>query len=232
MAKRKIPKVLNEEEEQKLLDQFNKRYISAHRNYVLIKTFLDLGLRLEEARNLKWDHFSRDLSGDLRLKVVNGKGGKQRTLWPNDELTEELEEWKERQQEEIGECEHVFTTTRKPGPNDDYERGQQLGRNYIQQMVYKYADKAGIQKEEGEAVEYERKNPKTGEVEKIVQQPRKVSPHTLRHTFATKFYRETKDLRALQQVLGHADISTTMIYTHLVNDEAKEGMKKLGKKAV
>lgn len=41
-----------------------------------------------------------------------------------------------------------------------------------------------------------------------------VSPHTLRHTFATDLYRETKNIRLVQKALGHSDLSTTMIYTH------------------
>ncbi len=46
--------------------------------------------------------------------------------------------------------------------------------------------------------------------------PKDVHPHMLRHTFATEFYRQTKDIRLTQKMLGHADLSTTMIYTHIV----------------
>lgn len=52
-----------------------------------------------------------------------------------------------------------------------------------------------------------------------------VHPHMLRHTFATDLYRVTKDIRLVQKTLGHADLSTTMIYTHLVDDDLAHAMR-------
>ncbi len=52
-----------------------------------------------------------------------------------------------------------------------------------------------------------------------------VHPHTLRHTFATDLYRVTKDIRLVQKTLGHADLSTTMIYTHLVDEDMAHAMR-------
>jgi site-specific recombinase XerD len=54
-----------------------------------------------------------------------------------------------------------------------------------------------------------------------------VHPHMLRHTFATDLYRVTKDIRLVQKTLGHADLSTTMIYTHLVDDDVVHAMRTL-----
>jgi site-specific recombinase XerD len=55
----------------------------------------------------------------------------------------------------------------------------------------------------------------------------RVSPHTLRHTFATRLYRETGKIRMVQKALGHSDLSTTMIYTHVVDEELETALKGL-----
>ena len=70
-------------------------------------------------------------------------------------------------------------------------------------MVKHYAAKAGIEKD--------------------------ISPHTLRHSFATDLYRETSKIRLVQKVLGHSDLSTTMIYTHIHDPKVEEALKSFRK---
>ncbi len=77
----------------------------------------------------------------------------------------------------------------------------------------------------------------TSTVEKIIRNlaeeagiGRKVTPHTLRHTFATNILKNGGDIRFIQTLLGHSSISTTEIYTHLDNEAMREMFRKFGPK--
>ena len=82
-------------------------------------------------------------------------------------------------------------------------KGTQVATSHLRRSVKRYARDAGIE-----------------EVDRV-------SPHTLRHTFATRLYRKTSNIRMVQKALGHSDLSTTMIYTHVVDEELEGAMKGL-----
>lgn len=87
-------------------------------------------------------------------------------------------------------------------------QGGQLDQRYIREVCYRISEKAGVFINDG-------------------QTQKRVSPHKLRHTLATELLREgTCNIRDLQELLGHGDIKTTMVYTHVVMDELQEKIKK------
>ena len=56
---------------------------------------------------------------------------------------------------------------------------------------------------------------------------KKLGPHALRHTFATHLYSRTGDILVVQRALGHRDLSTTQVYTHLVDGALEDALERL-----
>jgi site-specific recombinase XerD len=183
----RLPTVLTVAEQKLLLAAPNKKVATGLRNYALLKLFLNLGLRVSEAIDLKVDDIDWQ-SG--RLTVVQGKGGRDRVLWLADEDLELLSSWLAKRPAPSS---YLFTT----------REGGRISDRYVRKFVKSYARKKKISKD--------------------------VHPHALRHTFATDLLRKTGNIRMVQKALGHASLATTMLYTHVFDQELEAALKGLRK---
>lgn len=180
---KRLPDVLNNEEQQALLATPNPKVPTGLRNYGLLSVFLNLGLRVSEALSIKVVDLDWMSS---KLTVRAGKGGRDRILWLTDTDLATLSRWRSVRP---AESDYLFCTL----------AGGKMNDRYVRDFVKRYSLKAGIKKD--------------------------VHPHTLRHTFATDLLRDSKNIRLVQRALGHVSISTTMIYTHIVDDQLEAALK-------
>ena len=134
--------------------------------------------------------------GDPRMLLVKGKGGKERMVPLSAPSRAALANWlviRDRAEEEARK-----TVKAAPGKHLFPARGAagHLTRQAFHGLLKDLAIAAGVS-------------------------PAKVTPHVLRHAFATHLLAGGADLRAIQTMLGHADISTTEIYTHVLDERLK-----------
>jgi len=137
-----------------------------------------------------------DLSRDEL--TVRGKGEKVRIVFLSENAKSAVREYlaKRTDMEEALFISHAKNKRAK----DTKGASTGLTPRSVERLVQKYATKAGISK--------------------------KVTPHVIRHSFATDLLQNGADIRSVQTLLGHADISTTQIYTHVSNKHLKEVYKK------
>ncbi len=165
----KLPEVLSREDVKKMLD-----VIQNSKHKLIFGLLYYSGLRLNEARKLKWE----DLDFERKtIHLKNTKGNKDRIVFLHEKLIVLLDE--------IG--------RKKEGSVLMSERGNLYNERTIQEIIKVTAKKAGINK--------------------------RVHPHTLRHSFATHLLEAGCDIRYIQQLLGHKDLQTTQIYTHVANKD-------------
>ena len=207
---RKLPVVLSREEVRMLLAQLDGRA------WLLASVLYGTGLRLMECLRLRVKDvdFQR-----CEIVVRDGKGGKdRRTLLPRS-LVEPLQLEVERArvlhasdvQAGFGEVwmphalarkyrsaardfgwQFVFPALRRSmDPRDDLERRHHVDAEFVSRSLKRARDRAGIAKH--------------------------VTAHTLRHSFATHLLEAGYDIRTIQELLGHKDVATTQIYTHVLN---------------
>ena len=135
-----------------------------------------------------------DLSTDGGFVRVIGKGDKERLVPVGDIALDWLARWIAEERPALLALQHV--TPARGGPLFLGDRGGRFARQQAFAAVRSAARRAGL--------------------------PDSVSPHTLRHSFATHLLEGGADLRIVQELLGHASISTTQLYTHLTGERVRE----------
>jgi len=135
-----------------------------------------------------------DLSTDGGFVRVIGKGDKERLVPVGDIALDWLARWMTEERPSLLALHHVEPA--RGGPLFLGDRGRRLARQQAFALVRGAARRAGL--------------------------PESVSPHTLRHSFATHLLEGGADLRIVQELLGHASISTTQLYTHLTGERVRE----------
>lgn len=185
---RPLPKLLSEAEVARLIDAASRLSGAEGRRLVAMAELL-------YATGLRVSELvSLPLAAverDPRVLLVRGKGNKERIVPLSEPARDALAAYRKRRPEFLaGPAER-----KAPSPWLFPSRGASghLTRVRVAQLLKRLAAEAGIE-------------------------PRRVSPHVLRHAFATHLLDRGADLRSLQQMLGHADISTTQIYTHVAGE--------------
>lgn len=136
---------------------------------------------------------------------VLGKGGKARVVFLSDKAKDALKKYLARRTD-IDPSVFIRFGRKKNLDLDITQEGKKLTPRTIQRIIHHYAIKAGITKP--------------------------VTPHTLRHSFATDLLSNGADLRSVQTLLGHSSVTTTQVYTHVTDPQLKEIHKKFhGKKS-
>jgi len=135
--------------------------------------------------------------------MISGKGGKIRTTFLAPVALEALESYLEARKEDKNPYLFISFSKNRPKKEKIYKP---LTPRMVQMMLEQYAKRLGIYKH--------------------------VTPHTLRHSFATKILFEGGDIRSVQTLLGHSNIATTQIYTHITDWQIKDLHKRVfgGKK--
>jgi integrase/recombinase XerD len=192
---KRLPKTLEVAEVDQLIDaarNSGRNTFDRARNVCLIELLYATGMRVTELVSLP----VAAALGDPRMLLIAGKGGKERMVPLSPDARTTLREWlkaREIQQDRA----------RVKGVPDSRflfpSRGKlgHLTRHRFYLLIKELAVLGGVS-------------------------PSKVTPHTLRHAFATHLLANGADLRSIQTLLGHADVATTEIYTHVLDERLKD----------
>ena len=192
---KRLPKTLSIEDVERLLTAAREagRIDDRVRNTCLMELLYATGMRVTELVSLP----VQSARGDPRMLLVRGKGGKERMVPLSPPAREALAAWLAVRDRDaaLARKEKGAATSRFLFPS----RGKlgHLTRHRFYLLIKELAMAAGVS-------------------------PETVTPHTLRHAFATHLLARGADLRAIQVLLGHADVATTEIYTHVLDEKLSE----------
>ena len=124
--------------------------------------------------------------------MVRGKGQKDRPVFISESASFHVKNYLQTRTDNLPPLFINYSRNNETTTSGDYRR---LGARSIQRIINKYTHLAGITKH--------------------------VSPHTMRHSFATDLLMNGADLRSVQAMLGHSSISTTQVYTHVTTERLK-----------
>ncbi len=213
-----IPVVLSREEIEEILTYLEPPYD------LVVKLLYGCGLRLFECLGLRVHCINFDAGV---LTVHDGKGKKDRTLpLPKKilpELQGHLETLKDLHQRDlkrkyagvflVNALEQKYKNASKEFPWQWYFPAKQLTLEKKTREYRRYhLHKTHVQKAIREAV-------------RKAQLPKRASAHTFRHSFASHLLQANYDIRTIQELLGHSDVRTTMIYTHTIKSQTKKDAK-------
>jgi integrase/recombinase XerD len=190
--RRDPPDVLSREEMSRLIEAAQGPEASDLRTICLVELLYGAGLRASECCDLP---LSALPAPGASVLIVRGKGDKERITPLGKPALMALKNYMAVREEFLPKSAVRTAAMRYVFPSRG--AGGRITRRRLGQILEDLAVKAGIAAE-------------------------RVSPHALRHAFATHLLSGGADLRAVQLLLGHADISTTQIYTHVVTDELRD----------
>ncbi len=190
----RIPKFLEEDQFDDLLrvQDLNKK--SGMRDRAILETLFSTGMRISELTNLDVENLSPQVLDKREFSII-GKGRKVRTVYLSKASVKWIKQYLSTRKDDFKPL-FVRYSGKSMEEGDSDGESLRLTPRSVQRMVKKYARKAGLSID--------------------------VTPHVLRHSFATDLLMAGADLRSVQEMLGHSNVSTTQIYTHVTNKHLKD----------